>query len=219
VNRRAVDLLVELRPELEDHGLPFVISGCVGPRGDGYHPDHLLTPEESAGYHRDQIETFAGHRRRPRDGDHDDARGARRSGITRAAHDAGVPVVISFTVETDGRLPTGQSLGEAIDEVESATDRTPAYYMLNCAHPTHFAGALDSGSAWIARLCGIRANASRMSHDELDQAEDLDAGDPAELGAEYAELLAAHPDLRVLGGCCGTDDRHIASIASACITH
>src|SRR3712207_4511764 len=126
-----------------------------------------------------------------------------------------MPVVISFTPEVDGRLPTGQPLGEAIEEVDTATGGVPAYYMINCAHPTHFDGALD-GEAWTERLRGLRANASRRSHAELDAAPDLDDGDPIELGAEYAALRRRHPWINVLGGCCGTDHRHIEQICAAC---
>jgi S-methylmethionine-dependent homocysteine/selenocysteine methylase len=134
-------------------------------------------------------------------------------GLTRAAQAVGVPVAISFTVETDGRLPSGQPLGEAIAEVDAATDAGPAYYMINCAHPTHFAGALDERAA--ERVRGLRANASTKSHAELDEAEELDEGDPADLGARHADLRAQLPELAVVGGCCGTDHRHVAEICRA----
>jgi S-methylmethionine-dependent homocysteine/selenocysteine methylase len=129
-----------------------------------------------------------------------------------------VPVAISFTTETDGRLPTGEALGEAIATVDAATDAAPAYYMINCAHPTHFAHLLaGEGVPWVGRLRGLRANASRRSHAELDQATDLDDGDPVELGAQYADLRRRHRHLTVLGGCCGTDHRHIERICEACM--
>jgi homocysteine S-methyltransferase len=127
-----------------------------------------------------------------------------------------MPVVISFTVETDGALPTGQSLAEAITEVDAATGAYPAYYMVNCAHPTHFEHVLEAGAAWTQRLGGIRANASTMSHAELDEAEELDAGDAADLARRYADLRRQHPHLTVLGGCCGTSDRHVDAISTAC---
>ena len=138
------------------------------------------------------------------------------SGIARAAREAGMPVALSFTVETDGRLPTGQPLNEAIAQVDSETGAYPAYYMINCAHPTHFDTVLAPESEWINRIGGLRANASRMSHAELDEAEELDAGDPVELGQEYADLKRHLPNLTVLGGCCGTDHRHIEQIGLAC---
>jgi homocysteine S-methyltransferase len=128
-----------------------------------------------------------------------------------------MPVVISFTVETDGRLPTGQTLKDAVQAVESATGNAPAYYMINCAHPTHFDDALAAEESWTKRLRGLRANASRRSHAELDQATDLDAGDPVELGQLYAGLRRKLGQLTVLGGCCGTDHRHVAQICRACV--
>jgi homocysteine S-methyltransferase len=133
-------------------------------------------------------------------------------GVTRAARAAALPVVISFTVETDGRLPSGQPIGEAIEEVDRATDSGPAYYMINCAHPTHFDAVLDTIEAWPARIGGLRANASTKSHAELDEAEELDEGDPVDLGARHGALRDKLPNLSVLGGCCGTDHRHVAEI-------
>lgn len=136
-------------------------------------------------------------------------------GIARAARKAGMPVVISFTVETDGRLPTGQQLHEAIEQVDAATLRHPSYYMINCAHPTHFAHLFDKKSAW-KRICGVRANASRKSHAELNESPELDCGDAAELGGQYAALKRRLPQLNVMGGCCGTDHRHVEHMAAAC---
>jgi len=213
-NREAIRLLADLRRELETAQTPMVISGCVGPRGDGYDPGALMTPEQAESYHAAQIRTFA-----QTEADLVTAitmtNCSEAIGLTRAAQAAGIPVVISFTVETDGRLPTGQPLGEAIGDVDAATDRGPVYYMINCAHPSHFDTVLDGGD-WLERLRGIRANASKRSHAELDEAEDLDDGDPHELGAEYAALRERLPWINVLGGCCGTDHRHIERICVAC---
>lgn len=213
VNRDSVAFLRELSGE--HPGLDVVVSGNIGPRGDGYDPGELLTPDVAEAYHRPQIDSFV-------------AAGADRVtmltathagepiGIVRAAVAAGVPVVIAFTVETDGRLPSGQPLHEAIEEVDAATGAAALHFGVNCAHPDHFTAALDAGSPAIDRIELVRANASRMSHAELDEAEELDDGDPDELGAVYASLRQAHPHLRVLGGCCGTDVRHVAAIARAC---
>lgn len=215
LNRRAIELLEEIRSSRPAGG-PIVISGCIGPEGDGYDPERLLTAAEAEDYHSVQIGTFAGTTA--------DMVAAitmtyaeEAIGIARAAAAAEVPVAISFTVETDGRLPSGQPLGEAIEEVDSESGGAPAYFMVNCAHPTHFSGALDEGAPWLERLRGIRANASTKSHAELDEAEDLDAGDPADLGARYAALREQLPQLSVLGGCCGTDHRHVAEIRDACL--
>ncbi|MAZ16688.1 homocysteine S-methyltransferase family protein [Oricola sp.] len=214
-NRKAIVLMEELRQQA---GIdePIVVSGNIGPRGDGYAPDTQMTPEEAEAYHRHQIETFAG-----TGADMVSAvtmtHAGEAIGIARAAKAAGIPVAISFTVETDGHLPSGQPLGEGILETDAATGDAPAYYMINCAHPDHFKHVLaDDGRDWTSRIRGIRANASRMSHAELDESETLDDGNPDELGVDYANLSAALPNLRVFGGCCGTDHRHVRAIAAWC---
>jgi S-methylmethionine-dependent homocysteine/selenocysteine methylase len=213
LNRKAIVLMEELREEAQA-AAPIVISGCIGPQDDGYNPAARLSAEEARVYHSVQIATFA-------DTATDMVTAMTLTyadeaiGLARAASQAALPVVISFTVETDGRLPSGQGLGEAIEEVDGATDRTPAYYMINCAHPTHFEPVLDAGEPWTARVRAVRANASGKSHAELDELEWLDAGDPAELGARHAALRDRLPRLNVLGGCCGTDHRHVAEICRA----
>jgi S-methylmethionine-dependent homocysteine/selenocysteine methylase len=137
------------------------------------------------------------------------------AGLARAAREAGMPVAISFTTETDGRLPSGATLGEAIAATDEASGGHPAYYMINCAHPTHLEPALEGAGSWRDRVRGLRANASRRSHAELDESTDLDAGDPEELGRQYGELRSAFRNLSVVGGCCGTDHRHVAAIGRA----
>ena len=212
-NARAMALGAELRREAQD--LVVVLSGCVGPRGDGYRPEALMTGEEAQDYHAEQVTALA-------------AGGAEMVtaitmthvgealGVARAAAAVGLPVAISFTVETDGSLPGGEDLGDAIAAVDDATGGAPAYYMINCAHPTHFADRVAGGGPWTGRIGGLRANASRCSHAELDAATELDDGDPEELGAQYAQLRRLLRGLAVLGGCCGTDHRHVAAIARAC---
>jgi S-methylmethionine-dependent homocysteine/selenocysteine methylase len=216
INRRAIDLMVQLREEAGEASGPMVISGAIGPRDDAYNPAQLMSTYEAENYHSAQIETLAG-----TEADLLTAltltNTAEAIGIARAAQDTRMPVVISFTVETDGVLPDGSSLGDAIVAVDSATDSYPAYYGINCAHPTHFRGALSANEDWTTRIKMIRANASRQSHAELDEAETLDDGDPDELGREYAEIRGRFPQVNVLGGCCGTDVRHVRSIARACI--
>jgi S-methylmethionine-dependent homocysteine/selenocysteine methylase len=214
VNRKAIELMLALRQRHETDTTPMVVSGCVGPRGDGYDPGQVMTAAEAEGYHRPQISAFAVAGA--------DMVGAitmtnanEAIGVTRASQRAGLPVAISFTVETDGRLPTGQNLADAIIEVDAATSSAPSYYMINCAHPTHFQQTLGD-EAWTRRVAGLRANASKRSHQELNDAPDLDAGDPVELGGEYGDLIRRHPQINVLGGCCGTDHRHIECIALAC---
>lgn len=137
-------------------------------------------------------------------------------GIARAARQAGIPAAISFTVETDGRLPTGQTLKAAIEQADRATSSYPSYYMINCAHPTHFAPVLAEGEPWVNRIRGLRANSSVKSHAELNESVELDMGSPAELGAQHAILKKRLSQLNVMGGCCGTDHRHVEQIAAAC---
>ena len=207
-------LAEEVRAAAAADGITAVVSGCIGPRGDGYDPGETMTPEEAESYHAVQIGTFA-------DTSADQVTAITMTnaeeaiGVVRAASAAGIPSAISFTVETDGRLPTGQSLHEAIEQVDAITDAGAAYFMVNCAHPTHFSSALKDVGAWRQRLVGLRANASAKSHAELDEATELDEGDPVELGAQHAALRDLLPAVRVLGGCCGTDARHVSAIASA----
>lgn len=211
-NRRAVELLVELRSEFET--VPLVVSGCLGPRGDGYVPDRAMSEQDAERYHHEQMATFAA-----TDVDLVSAMTMNTveeaTGIVRAAEQFGLPIAVSFTVETDGHLPTGQSLASAIERVDAATSGYPAYYMINCAHPTHFESQWNGG-AWQERIRGVRANASRQSHAELNESPVLDEGNPVEFGEQYAALRQRLPQLNVLGGCCGTDHRHVEQVARCC---
>ena len=214
-NLAAIEFLLDLRDRYETQGSPMVVSGAIGPRGDGYVASEMMTADEAAHYHAFQIGVL-------RDAGADlvsaftMTNANEAQGVALAAKDANMPCVISFTVETDGRLPAGETLAEAIESCDAATGDGPAYYMINCAHPTHFDHVLDADSAWMKRIRGIRANSSRCSHAELDNAPELDIGDPVELGGQYAELLRRFPHINVLGGCCGTDHRHVDCISTAC---
>ena len=213
LNRRAIGLMEEVRAANSD-GAPIVISGCVGPHDDGYDPSVTLTAEAARDYHAVQIGSFAATAA--------DMVAAitmtyaeEATGVALAARATGLPAAISFTVETDGKLPSGQPLGEAVEAVDAATGGSPAYYMVNCAHPTHFEDALRAGGAWRDRIRGVRPNASTCSHAELDEADELDEGDPADLGARVAALRQLLPKLNIIGGCCGTDHRHVDAMAAA----
>jgi S-methylmethionine-dependent homocysteine/selenocysteine methylase len=214
LNRRAIELMEELRDAAGFDAEQVVVSGCIGPEGDGYRPAELLSAFDARDYHSTQIATFA-------DTAADMVTALTMTyadeaiGVAQAARDHDLPVAISFTLETDGRLPDGEELGRAIEEVDEATAAAPAYYMLNCAHPSHFAELLDTDEAWVERIRGLRANASTLSHDELDAADGLDDGDPADLAAHYSALTDRLPYLNVVGGCCGTDHRHVAAIRDA----
>jgi len=215
INMMAIKQLNEIREEHQSTYVPIVISGCIGPRGDGYNPEFLMTPREAEKYHSEQIATFSQ--------TNTDIISAltisyaeEAIGIAHAARYYNIPVVIAFTVETDGRLPNGQSLGDTIKRVDAATNEYPAYYMINCAHTTHFVNSLYPGKAWLNRIRGIRANASSKSHAELDDSATLDSGNPVELGKEYRLLHDVLPNLNILGGCCGTDHTHVQEIYHAC---
>lgn len=207
----SVDLVARLRWA---DGPAFLVGGVVGPRGDGYRIDTQMTAVEAADYHSFQIECMA---RSGVDvvtaltmGYVEEA-----VGVVRAAQRSGLPAVVAFTLETDGRLPSGMSLGDAIEATDAATGRHPTHYMINCAHPTHFDQVLDGSAPWIDRIGGLRANASTLSHAELDEMVELDDGDPTDLAERYMALRSVLPGLHVVGGCCGTDQRHVAAIANA----
>ncbi len=212
---KSIEMLLPFRDQYENEKSKIVISGCIGPRGDGYAPDKLMSVSEAEDYHSLQIETFS-----KTDADMVTALtfnyAEEAIGLALAAKAFDMPTVISFTVETDGKLPTGQTLKRAIEQVENETDQTPAYYKINCAHPTHFTDVVSTGEPWTQKIRSLRANASSCSHAELDEAEELDDGNPEELGAQYRELRKILPNLNVLGGCCGTDHRHIKAICEAC---
>ena len=214
-NRQAIELCEEIRAEFENDQTKMVISGCVGPRGDGYNPAELMTADAAEAYHAEQVETF-------KDSAADLITGVTMTtideavGLTRAAQKADVPVVISFTVETDGRLITGHTIEQAINAVDEATDEGPVYFMINCAHPTHFDHALEAGETWVNRIRGLRCNASDLSHAELDEAEELDDGDPQEFGSQHRALRDRLGHFNIFGGCCGTDHRHVEAVFHAC---
>jgi len=214
VNTDAIGFLADLRRRFSHENIPIVISGCIGPRGDGYHIESKMNAEEARDYHAAQIATFS-----KTEADLVSAFTLNYTdeavGITLAAKDYSIPVVISFTVETDGCLPSGQMLGSAIEEVDRRTGGGPAYFMINCAHPSHFADALRHGSPWLKRIYAIRANASSKSHSELDQSTSLDRGNPDELASAYRNLKEILPHFNVYGGCCGTDINHITSICES----
>ena len=212
-NTRGIELIAGLRDELSGE-IDVVLNLPVGPRGDGYAPGDMMSASEARDYHAWQIGVAA-------DAGTEIVTALTMTyleeaqGIAAAAAGAGLPAVVSFTVETDGRLPSGMTLAEAVRRTDDAVGAV-AYYMINCAHPSHFAAVLDDAGL-ASRIGGIRANASRLSHAELDEAADLDEGNPDELASDYRELLGALPGLCALGGCCGTDHRHIDAIARECL--
>jgi S-methylmethionine-dependent homocysteine/selenocysteine methylase len=212
MNHKATSLLRDVAEEFETEASKMVISGCVGPREDAYLPNGSMTPDQAEDYHSVQINTLA-------EAGVDMITALTLNevdeaiGITRAALSAGLPVVIAISLETDGTLLAGGSLEDAIQQIDAATDNGPAYYMINCAHPTHFDKLLQE-QPWVRRIRGIRANASSKSHADLWKSDRLEDGNPIELGQQYADLTRRFSHINVLGGCCGTDHRHVAEICN-----
>lgn len=211
-NREAVRFVESIRASDIGQGVPIVLSGCLGPRGDGYQPGESMTQDEARSYHESQMAVLfeagvgmitAATLNQSREG----------IGIAMAARDLGVPVVLSFTLETDGRLPSGESLADVIREIDKVTEDYVSYFGINCAHPTHFEDLFPGSPGWLQRIRSVRGNASKMSHEELDAATELDSGNPDEFGADYERLRQHATHLNVLGGCCGTDHRHVRAVA------
>lgn len=211
IHNSAIKELEDLRNEFEDDNFKVPISVCIGPRGDGYVPSNLMTAQEAEEYHSSQIKAVSN-----TNADlvsaltinyNDEA-----IGIVNAAKKHHIPVVISYTVETDGNLPSGQSLKDAISSLDSVTNNYASYFMINCAHPEHFKDILNPNESWSKRIKGLRANASNKSHAELDESEILDIGNKEELAKDYSDLKKLLPNLSIIGGCCGTDSTHLESI-------
>jgi homocysteine S-methyltransferase len=209
VNRAAIGFLREIAADWGDRIDDIRVVGMVGPRGDGYAAGSASTPDEAAEYHAAQIASFAA-------AGVDEVEALTMTdanealGVARAAAAAGTPAVLSFTVETDGRLPDGTPLGDAVTTVDR--EAPPAYFMVNCAHPQHVQPALENAGSWVERIRGVRSNASMLTHAELDEAETLDEGDLDVLVASHRTLEQHLPALEIVGGCCGTDARHVAAL-------
>ncbi|PMG07031.1 homocysteine methyltransferase [Vibrio breoganii] len=207
-NLDAIDLMAQVRDRCGD--LPTLLSAQIGPREDGYQANNQMSANESLGYHSTQIDTYkltkadfitASTLSYPEEA----------AGIVLAAKSANIPVVVSFTVELDGNLPNGESLEDAIAKVDGLTKRYASYFMINCAHPSHFSHSFTQ-QPWEQRIKGIVVNASKCSHAELDRCETLDSGDPFTLGKEVAEICRQNTQISVVGGCCGTNLDHLEQI-------
>src|SRR3954451_14408645 len=204
VNAEAVGLATELAGALDT----ATVNGVVGPRADGYVVGEAMTPEQAADYHAPQIRALAS-------AGVDQVTAVTLTypdeavGFLEASEAAGVPAMVSFTVETDGRLPSGHGLRDAVGLVDEQTDHAALGFMINCAHPSHFEVTLRDDGEWLHRIRGLRPNASSRSHAELDATDQLDRGDPDNLADRCRQLMQRLPDLDLLGGCCGTDELHI----------
>lgn len=213
MNHKCLDLYRHCAAEAGLAEDKIVISGCIGPKGDAYKTHAGLTADQAEAYHHEQIATFK-------------AAGAHivtaltlnatdeAIGIARAAATENLPSVISFTLEKDRKLRSGETLQQAIEAVDSATDNMPAYYMINCSHPVDFGPALAK-EPWANRIGGLRANASSLDHGTLCQLGHLEEGNPEELAAQYRDLKNSYPQMNVFGGCCGTDYAHVEKIGNA----
>ncbi|WP_196140781.1 homocysteine S-methyltransferase family protein [Aliikangiella sp. G2MR2-5] len=213
INAHAIEYLNELRKSYPV-SQPCLISGCIGPRFDGYQPQQKMSIQQSINYHTAQITAFEA-----TDADLVTALTMTNVdealGISLAAKKLNMPIVISFTTETDGQLPSGESLKSAIETIDRETANYPLYYMINCAHPSHFQNRLGD-AAWCQRIQGLRSNASCKSHAELDESTELDSGDPVALGLDYSKLNSVLKNLRVIGGCCGTNHEHVVQMVKCC---
>jgi len=213
MNLMALELYREVAHESGLADSDAIISGCIGPKGDAYEQNAALAADGAQEYHQVQVDTF-------KSGDVDIVTALSLSssqeaiGIVRAAQAAGLQSAISFMVEKDHCLQSGESLQTAIETVDRATGAAAAYFMVNCAHPIDFGPALTDGK-WVSRVHGIRANSSKQEHSLLNTLGHLDEGNPEELAGEYASLKSRYPDMNVFGGCCGTDFTHVRQISSA----
>ena len=187
VNQLAIRKMQFLKKEYENRVSDIQVSGQIGPRGDGYHVQDTMNCFDSMRYHELQVKAF-----KKADADFITAITMTYSeealGIVKAAQLYDLPVVISFTVETDGRVPSGEGLEDSILKLDTISNDYPSYYMINCAHPTHFAHLFEGDGVWKQRIQGLRANASCKSHAELDEATELDIGDREDLGRWHATL-------------------------------
>ncbi len=206
VNKDGVALMEEVR---QGSGRDDVlVSACIGPRYDPYADIPPISVGQARAYHNAQLSAL-------KETSVDLVTGytfnrtGEAAGCILASQDIGLPIIMSLVVETDGCLADGTPLIDAIDQIEAQTDGSALFYMVNCAHPTHFADVIKAHP----RLKGVVANASSCSHAELDEAEELDDGDPVQLGQEIAAAMRDNPSIQVFGGCCGTDMRHLKQMA------
>lgn len=208
---------------LRDVARPFagqvpeiLFAGIVGPRGDAYGREHTMGADEAEDYHSVQLRTL-------REAGVDLVSAMTFNsvpeavGLARAAAAAGLPLSLSFVVDTSGRLRTGPTLRKAIEAVdEQAGDARPDFFGINCAHPLEFEPALYPAGDWLRRLRSLRPNASAADKISLCQIGHLEAGDPGELGRQMGALAGRLPHVDVWGGCCGTWDDHLRAIATGC---
>ena len=212
MQRRTIQFLDDMRTEYAGRVSDVYIAACIGPRGDAYGTGGEITVDEAEDYHSLQLQNL--------DGTAADMAVAatfnnipEAIGVIRAASEKGMPIGVSLTLTPEGRLRSGPSLREAIENVDEATDGRAAWFGTNCSHPLEFEPALYDAGPWLERLRYIRPNAARMDKIALCSLGHLEDGDPVELGEQMGEVARRLPNADIIGGCCGTDERHLSEIA------
>jgi len=212
VQHRVIRFLDDLRAEYADRVSDVYIAACIGPRGDAYGTGGDISADESEDYHSVQLHNL--------DGTAADMAVAatfnnvpEAIGVIRAANSIGIPIGVSLTLTPEGRLRSGPSLREAIETIDEASGGGAVWFGTNCAHPVEFEPALADAGPWLERLRYIRPNAAKMDKIALCSLGHLEDGDPVELGQQMGEVARRFPRVDILGGCCGTDERHLSQIA------
>jgi S-methylmethionine-dependent homocysteine/selenocysteine methylase len=211
LNRAAARMHAALIEET-GHRQAFV-AGVIGPAGDAYTPSEALDPDAGETYHRDQARALA-------------EAGvdflfaptfpavSEAIGVARAMASTGIPYAVSFVLAPTGHVLDGTPLADAVEAVDAAVDPRPMHFSLSCIHPTVAARALEAaGPDARARVRECKANASRLPTSELVQLDHLEGDDPDPFASAMWELHERF-GTNVLGGCCGTDDRHMRALAA-----
>ena len=212
MQRRTIQFLDEMRAEYADRVTDVYIAACIGPRGDAYGTGGEITADEAEDYHSVQLHNL--------DGTAADMAVAatfnnipEAIGVIRAAKGAGMPIGVSLTLTPEGRLRSGPTLREAVETVDEVTAGAAAWFGTNCSHPLEFEPAIADAGPWLDRLRYIRPNAAKMDKIALCSLGHLEDGDPEELGEQMGDVVRRLPRADIIGGCCGTDERHLSEIA------
>lgn len=210
---RTMQFLDDVRAEYADRVSDAYITACIGPRGDAYGTGGDISASEAEDYHAVQLGNLEGTAA-------DMAVAATFNnipesiGVIRAANRMGIPIGVSLTLTPEGRLRSGPTLREAVETIDEVTGGAAEWFGTNCAHPLEFEPALDDAGPWLDRLRYVRPNAAKMDKLALCELGHLEDGDPVELGEQMGEVARRFPRADILGGCCGTDERHLSEIAS-----
>ena len=216
LNAEAVMFVKALRGRTGQYGRRIFVAGMMACRNDAYKPQHALDVAAARRFHAAQAEALAAAMpdlilaaTLPA--------ASEAEGLARALADVACPYLISFVIRPDGNLLDGTRLDAAMGRIDQRIDPPPAAYMVNCVHPDHLDAALagmPAAAPPTGRLLGLQANASRLSPEALDGRAVLDASAPAEFAAAMVRLQRRYR-LKIFGGCCGTDQRHLQAMAAA----